>query len=284
MVFRTNPDLIAFTECGKRVIVEEKSEPSTKHKFKAKFYNGLTESNGVFVIAERWEKGLPVLVPRVLHEPVETLLVFPDSEETVEEKFPVDIELAKKAAHAKQLGYEGKCPVESCGPDCDHNRLHLKLVNEDSEPLRPLGLAFCELLQQWNFNFDYHYQTFYKWHLGGWLKEFFQDELLEAARWNEWLKEAACLDSYVVDELWKGPYDVDAESLLKSTKREKDLWRRVFHVTFKANEAQSVLGKGRSVFALPQGSEDFLKDTISRWSGKQPSPEEMIPDEPHFCS
>lgn len=127
--------------------------------------------------------------------------------------------LVKKAALAKQLGYTGKSPVESCGSNCTHNRPNLKLSRTDYGPLRPLGLAFCELLQQMNFNFDHFYQTSYKWHLGNWLGDFFQGELLEPARWNEWLKEADCLDPHVVEDLWKGMYEIDAEALLMKAGR-----------------------------------------------------------------
>jgi hypothetical protein len=266
MVCRPHPDFYVLTSSGKRIIVEMKSRPSEKQKFKAEFYNGLTDSHGVFVVEERWENGLAVLVPRVVREPVEMLLVYPDSEEVVGEKFPVNIELVKNAALAKQLGYRGKCPVDSCGPNCKHNRLNLKLAKTYTEPLRPLGLAFCELLQQESFNFDYHYQIFYKWRLGDWVREFFQDELPEPAQWNEWLKEAACLNPRVVDDIWKGPYEVGAETLLKKTGREGNLWRRVLHVTVNARDAQSVLGNGRGVFALPEGSELFLEGAIDRWA------------------
>jgi hypothetical protein len=266
MVSRAHPDFFALTSSGKRLIVEEKSTPSEEHKFKARFYNGLTESHGVFVVEERWENGVPALVPHVVREPVETLLVYPDSEEIIEEKFLVSIERVKNAALAKQLGYQGECPVESCGPNCKHNHLSLRLSKTESGPLRPLGLAFCELLQQENFNFDYHYQTFYKWHLEAGLREFFQNELLELTQLNEWLKEAACLYACVVDELCNGLYDVSAKTILKKTGREGDLWRRVLHVTFNARVTQSVLGNGRGVFALPQGSELFLKGAVQRWS------------------
>jgi hypothetical protein len=192
--------------------------------------------------------------------------VYPESEEVVEEKFLVSNELVKKAALSKQLGYRGKCPVESCGSNCTHNRLNLKLAGTESEPLRPLGLAFCEFLQQENYDFDFHYQHSYKSGLESGLGGFFQDEVLEPARWNEWLKEVVCLSTDVVDGLWEGPYNILSETVLKKIGRERGLWRRALHVTLNATDAQYVLGRGRGAFALPQGSELFLKGAIERWA------------------
>jgi hypothetical protein len=53
MICRPRPDFYVLTSSGKRVIVEMKSKPSDKQRFKAKFYNGLTESNGVFIVGAR---------------------------------------------------------------------------------------------------------------------------------------------------------------------------------------------------------------------------------------
>jgi hypothetical protein len=264
MVSRARPDFAVLTSSGKYVIVEEKTKPSKKHRFKAKFYNGLTESNGIFVAEERWENDLPALRPRVVRQPVETILVYPDSEEVVDERFPTDVELVKQVAVAKQLGYQGKCPVDSCEASCKHNRLNLKLVETNSEPLRPLGLTFCELLLRDGYVFDHYYQTFYKWHLQNWLREFFQDELLDPAYWNEWLKEAASLEPEVVDDR-NDMYGTSAGMLLKKAARERDQWRRLLGGGLNVRLAESVLGNGRGVFALPQGSELFLNGAIERW-------------------
>jgi hypothetical protein len=147
------------------------------------------------------------------------------------------------------------------------NRLNLKLARtaSEAEPLRPLGLAFCELLLREGYSFDHHYQTFYKWQLENWLEEFFQDELLEPARRNEWLKEAAFLEPEVVDDR-NDMYGTSARTLLKKAARERDQWCCLLGGGLNVRLAESVLGNGRRVFALPQESELFLRGAIERWS------------------
>jgi hypothetical protein len=73
--------------------------------------------------------------------PTETILVNRDGYTVVTEKRVVDIELVKKIAFAKQLGYEGKCPMESCEPRCDYNQAKMKVTETDQQPVRLLPLV-----------------------------------------------------------------------------------------------------------------------------------------------
>lgn len=234
LVSCARPDFIAITSSGKPVIVEvKKSEPRNNEQmeFKARFYNGLAASEGLFVVEHRSENGFAVFAPKVIRERSETFLVYPSSTEVITETYPVSIGLVKGIASAKQLGYRGKCPPESCGSSCDHNRIKLKLAVRDYLVSRPLPLVFCEILLRKGFDFD----RYYMYKAGG----------------------------YIDDDYHGRPWEYSGADLLKVAGREGTAWKRMVGEVAEST-ASRVYGKGRSIYSLPQGSSDFLQGSLHR--------------------
>lgn len=262
-------DLVAITSTGKPIVVGLQQSPfiSAKDEFKAKFFNGLADSHGVFLIKERIEQGRPILTPRVLTEQAGTVIICPGLEpEIIREKLVVDAELLRNVALATQIGFREMVPQESCGPDCRHNSRNLRIAKSKLNALRPLPLAFCNTLLEERYDFDTYWQATYSWELKSHAQGFFEAEQPTPTDWKEWLVDVAGLDKLMIDEdSWPNFWKTSSATLLKNLDGDDRGWVRIFGSRLDEKAASTALGLGKSVCGLSSGSEQFLMGALNRW-------------------
>jgi len=91
--------------------------------FQARFYNGMSDAFGLYLLEERLERGTPNVSPRLVQAEAETILVYPRSAShtVVRDKFVPDRRMIKEVWKAKQLGLKALLPETDCGNCCVHH-------------------------------------------------------------------------------------------------------------------------------------------------------------------
>ncbi len=278
---KVRPDFVAQSErSSEPIIIESKNStrPTPADNFQAVFYNGIAEMFGVYLLEERMERELAVLRPRLVEGNAETVLVYPRlaKHSIVKEKFVPDRAMIKEIWKAKELGFKGLAPETNCGKKCPHNRLKVRLPEEDMEPLPPPPLIFSEGIRETGFSFDIGYQASYAWRLFPiQLKLAVSPSALRPIKGlvelKEWLTKTVGLDEeaarIVLDPSKRDAFlasKPDAEKLMKSMNSELEPWRSILKDRLHTN-APSILAVATGVYSLPKRSLRFVKDAWRRW-------------------
>nr|MDO8135071.1 hypothetical protein [Candidatus Njordarchaeum guaymaensis] len=276
------PHYIAFTSSREEPILIDMRNSLTKKdtdEFQAKVSNGIASSFGIYLVEERVEEDAPTLSPRVIQGDAETVLLYPRSGRCVivKDKLNPDISLMKQVALAKQLGFRKMSPETDCGNQCVHRRSKIVLREGNAEPLRPLPLIFSEGLLDNHYDLDLHYQVNYGSKLLLHAKEAaFEGGTVKGLEvWKEWLlnvvglnREAAEITmNFLVDyhDVRFNPWRPSAETLLRNLRDEVMPWRSFFKERLKG-AAPAILGRAKSIYALPKESARFVSGALKRWS------------------
>jgi len=276
------PHYIAFTSSREEPILIDVRKSLTKKatdKFQAKFCNGIASSFGIYLVEERVEEDAPTLSPRVIRGNAETVLLYPRSGRCVivKDELNPDISLIKQVALAKQLGFRGVSPETDCGNQCVHRRSEIILREGNAEPLRPLPLIFSEGLLDNHYDLDLHYQVNYGSKLLLHAKEAgFEGRTIKGLEvWKEWLVNVAGLNREAAEITMKfsvdyhdvrfNPWRPSAETLLRNLRDEITPWRRFLKGRLK-DAAPAILGRAKSIYALPKESARFVSGALKRWS------------------
>jgi len=277
------PDFIAFTEKSENpIMIETKNttEVKSSDRFQAEFYNGVAEKFGIYLLKERYERGAPVVSPKLIESKAETILIYPRLAKhfVVEDRFVPNRRTIKEVWRAKELGLKGFLPETDCGKDCAHWKLHVDLPQGNMEPAAPLPLIFSEGILGFDYDLDTNYQVTYGWKL---LPSKVKDALLFGRlrgrnvswvnRLKEWLVNVAGLNEEAAEitlDLNKlqsfHSSKPSIERLLKSMKSELKPWEQILKKRIKTS-APIILGKATSIYSLPTRSVKFVEDAWKRW-------------------
>lgn len=275
------PDRIAFSSESKTpFIVEVKN---TRHqgpadRFQAKFYNGVAETSGLYLLEERVEGRAAKLAPRIIHGATKTILVYPRlaASTIIDEKFVPTQPMIDQVWIAKQLGLAGLSIETDCGSDCPHLRLKVDLSEGNMEALPPLPLVFSKSMLEQSWDFDKEFQVKYALKL---LPERLRTALLfhtekadgQLERWRNWLVQDAGIDGEAAEIAlnfnkhlhFNGSKPNPAE-LMKSMKVILERWNRILKKRLR-NGAPFLIGKATSVYSLPAESARFINNTWKKW-------------------
>ena len=245
--------------------------------FQARFYNGMSDAFGLYLLEEHLERGTPNVSPRLVQAEVETILVYPRSAShtVVRDKFVPDRRMIKEVWKAKQLGLKGLLPETDCGNRCVHHRLKLTLPEGNIEPAARLPLIFSEGLVDSGYDLDMNYQTHYARkllpHGIRWAVLLGRLETTALSRWKEWLVKSVGLASEAADIALDSDrgraFDrsqPSADTLLKSIRGELKPWQQL-HKTRIKEAAPFLMGKATSIYALPKASARFVRDSWNTW-------------------
>jgi hypothetical protein len=276
------PDFIAMTEQSpKPIIIEAKDSIKTNptHTFQAKFYNGIAERFGLYLLEERLEGQSPTFAPRQLMSGGETLLVYPRLARfsIVKEKYAPTQEVIKAVWKAKELGFKGQAPETNCKKKCAHNRLRTELPEGEMEALPPLPLIFSRGVLESGHDLDLDYQTNYAWSLIPTRIKLAillsKQKVGERSReLRKWLIDALSITQeaadIVLDPAKRDRFlqsKPDAEGLLKQMGSDVEPWEAVLKKRLRFS-ASSILARATAVYSLPTGSYRFVRDAAKRWS------------------
>ena len=276
------PDFIAMTERNSTpIIIEAKDSIKTNpsYIFQAKFYNGIAEKFGLYLLEERLEGGLPTFAPRQLMTVAETVLVYPRlaTFSVIKEKYVPDEETIREVWKAKELGFKGQTPETSCRKKCPHNRLKAKLPEGDMEALPPLPLTFSRGIIEHGHDLDLDYQTNYAWSL---MPARIKVAILLSNQkirnhsqvLGKWLIDALNISQdaadIVLDPVKRDGFlqsRPDANALLKQMDSDLEPWKAILKKRLQFS-ASSILARATAVYSLPTGSCRFVRDAEKRWS------------------
>jgi len=275
------PDYIALpTNSKEPVIVETKnsSRRNPEDMFQARFYNGVAEKYGIYLLEERLEDRKPVLSPKLIRSKAETVLIYPRLRrlEIVRDGFSPDQKTIRAVWTAKELGLRGFSPETHCKQKCLHHKYKFELPEEDMEPLPPIPLLFSIGMLDDKYDLDMHYQTAYAWKmLPRPARIAIMSERLDSRRAEKlksWLvdvvgisKEAADVTVDFEKSLKFSETRPDSQDLLKSLRGELEEWQRILKKGRLKRAAPSILGRANSLYTLPQGSSDFVNGARKRW-------------------
>jgi hypothetical protein len=275
------PDRIAFSsERRIPIIVEVKN---SKHqgpadKFQAKFYNGVAEKFGLYILEERVEREVTKLAPRMIHSKAETILLYPRLAASliIKENFVPARPMIKQVWTAKQLGLRGFSIEADCRSDCPHHRLKVELPEGNMEPLLPLPLVFSKGMVEDDWNLDTEYQVRYGWKLlpAPLKTALFYHAKKESGKvdeWKNWLVQDVGLDKEAADialnfkkQMQFYSSKPNATQLMKSMRSFLDQWRQILKKKIK-NSAPVLIGRATSVYSLPTKSTPFVNNAWQRW-------------------
>jgi len=275
------PDRLAFSSESKvPIIVEVKNSRyhGPADEFQAKFYNGVAETSGLYLLEERVEGQVAKLRPRIIHSEAETLLVYPRLGEslTIKEKFVPSAAMVRQVWTAKELGLSGFSIETNCGVDCPHHRLKLDLPEGNIEPLPPLPLVFSKGLVEKDWNLDLEYQVKYGREL---LPEALKTALFLHAEkadgkleeWKDWLVKDGGLDKEAAEIALSFrkrsrfyASKPDATKLTRSMRVVLDQWKRILKKKVR-DAAPLLIGKATSVYALPAKSTRLVNNAWKKW-------------------
>ncbi len=280
------PDFIAFAEGTKQpIIVEVKgtAKPTPADDFQAKYYNGVAEQFGVYLLERRLEREAVAVSPELVRGAAETVLVYPRRAEykVVREAFAPDRDVVRELWRAKELGFKGQMPEADCPSKCPHSRfernLKSKLVEGNMEPIPPLALTFSDGIVEQGYSLDLEYQVNYA---RGLLPAGFRYSILlgqsgfqgvESDVWRNWLVEVVGLDSEAAETAlnlerllrFHGSRP-SSDELLASLGSEVEAWKAILKQRMRS-AAPAVLGRATSIYSLPRRSAAFVKDAVKRW-------------------
>jgi len=276
------PDFIAMAERSTTpIIIEAKDSIKTNpsYLFQAKFYNGIAEKFGIYLLEERLEGELPNFAPRQLMSGGETVLVYPRLARfsIVKEKYVPSEETIRAVWKAKELGFKGQTPETSCRKKCPHNRLKAKLPEGDMEALPPLPLIFSRGIIEGGHDLDLDYQTSYAWSLMP--SRIRLAILLSNQKIRERSRELGkrLMDLFglsqeavdiVLDPLKRESFLAsrpDAITLLKKMNSDLEPWKVILKKRLRFS-APSILARATAVYSLPIGSRRFVRDAEERWN------------------
>jgi hypothetical protein len=275
------PDRLAFSSENRvPIIVEVKNSrhQGPADKFQAKFYNGVAETSGLYLLEERVEGQVAKLNPRVIHGEAETILVYPrlGASSIIKEKFVPSRPMIREVWTAKELGLSGFSIESNCGVDCPHHRLKVELPEGNIEPLPPLPLVFSKGLVEEDWNLDLEYQVNYG---GKLLPPGLKSALFFHARnvdgrlevWKDWLVQDGGLDKEAAEialSFRKGSRFYASKpkptELFRSMRGVVDRWRRILKKRFRTSTSVLV-GRAASVYALPAKSTKLVNDAWKKW-------------------
>jgi len=149
----------------------------------------------------------------------------------------------------------------------------LKLREASMESMAPLPLMFANSILELGYDLDLNYQVVYASKL---LPYDLQERMCrnkadseESSKWRGWLIKSAELDPEAVDIVLKGEarYSLqpDAKTLVRSMRDELKPWQKVLGDRAKRS-ASTILGIALSIYGLPKGSGQFVKDAWNRQS------------------
>jgi len=275
------PDFIGLTSgAGTPIIVEAKdsAKEARSYKFQAKFYNGIAEKFGLYLLGERLEGDAPKFSPRILRGRAETVLVYPRlaTFSVVKEKYAPTERVIKEVWKAKQLGFSGRVPETQCKKNCPHGRLKVNLPEGNLEPLPPLPLIFSHGSMQEGFDLDLDYQAGYAWNL---LPSRIKLAIVFSERHgrglNElkgWLIKNLAISNeaaeIVTDNTKRESFlnsKPTAERLVRAMGRELEPWEKIFKERLLIS-ASSILARSTAVYSLPKDSGGFVRDAWGRWA------------------
>jgi hypothetical protein len=275
------PDFIGLTKKeGMPIIVEAKdtAKEAPSYKFQAMFYNGIAAEQGLYLLRERLEGETARFYPRILKKTTaETVLVYPRlaSFAIVKEKYVPTEAVIRGVWKAKELGFSGRAPENTCKSKCPHNRLKLNLPEGNMEPIPPLPLIFSKGSIENGVDLDLEYQAGYAWDL---LPSRIKLAVLFSQggghgldRLKSWLTTNLMLSNEAADlvldnakrELFFNSKP-SGEDLLKLMESELEPWQAIFKEKLKTS-APSILARATAVYSLPKDSGRFVEDTWGRW-------------------
>jgi hypothetical protein len=276
------PDRIAFSSESKiPIIVEVKNSryQGPADKFQAKFYNGVAEKFGLYVLEERVEGQVTKLPPRLIHSKAEAILLYPRLAASliIKENYVPTRPMVRQVWTAKQLGLKGFSIETECGSDCPHHRLKIDLPEGNMEPLPPLPLVFSKGMLEDDWNLDTEYQVKYGWrHLPAQLKTtllFYHAQKANGKvdEWKNWLVQDVGLDKEAADialnfrkQMRFYSSKPNATQLMKSMRSFLDQWKRILKKRV-VKSAPVLIGRATSVYSLPTKSALFVNNAWHRW-------------------
>jgi hypothetical protein len=278
------PDYIAFA-AGHRdpIVIEAKCsvKATPADDFQARYYNGIAQKFGLYLIQERLEGQRPVLSPKIVNARAETLLVYlrQASYKVVKDTYVPDKQTIREVWKAKTLGLRGLLPETDCAADCAHHRLlrNLKMTGGNMDPLAPPPLILSEGLLRHDYDLDTEYQVKYARRV---LPRDVRNALLwqnpvnaesSFKKWSRWLvdvvglsQEAAAASMEPNTHLRFFESKPDAQKLFKSLKDELYPWQQILKKRIRM-AAPVILGRATAIYALPRKSVDFVKGAWKRW-------------------